>query len=244
MSAEKYLQVAAAVLEKVHREQLPQIQAAAELIADAIAAGGMLHAFGTGHSHMLAEEIFYRAGGLCCANAMLDPGLDLMAGALRSTALERLPGYAAAVFADYRIEPGDVMIIASNSGRNAVPVEMAMLAREKGVKVVAITSLAHSRSLPSRHASGKRLFELADVVIDNCGVPGDAAVEIPGLDERVGPTSTVAGAAIVNALVAEVCARLWARGVRPPLIVSANLDGSDARNRELMETYGSRLRHL
>jgi uncharacterized phosphosugar-binding protein len=162
----------------------------------------------------------------------------LHASAPLSTSLERLPGLAAAILDDQPLMVGDVLVIASNSGSNAVITEMARLARERGVRTVAITSLDHATSEAARVAGHVRLHELVDVSIDNGGVVGDAAVEIAGLPTRVGPTSTVIGAAIANALVAEAVERLVERGLQPAVFTSANVAGGDAANAVHLETTG------
>jgi uncharacterized phosphosugar-binding protein len=144
----------------------------------------------------------------------------------------------------YVINDGDVMIIASNSGRNSVPVEMAIAAKARGLTVIALTSLQHSQSQASRHPSGRRLFEIADIVLDNCGVVGDAALEIEGIPGRIGATSTVIGAALLHALIYRVVQKMMAKGIEPDITISANVDGSDAHNRPLFAQYRDRLRHL
>jgi len=185
---------------------------------------------------MLAEELFYRAGGLVRVRPILFEGLMLHGSASLSTSLERMPGLAAALFADHPMIPGDVLIVASNSGSNAVTTELAALARDHGVRTIAITSLRHATSSSARVSDGPRLHDLADVVIDNGGAVGDAAVEVEGLATRVGPTSTVVGAAILDALVAEVVERLVTRGVAPEVYASSNVAGGDAVNDRYRDT--------
>ena len=241
MPASDYFRAIQSILEQVEQTQAAAIREAGRLGAAAISDGGLIHAFGTGHSHLLAEEVYYRAGGLLTVNAILEPSLMLHEGGAKSSAVERLPGFARVILDQEPVRAGDVLLIASNSGRNAVPVEMAMAAREKGLKVVAITSLAHSRSQPAVHASGKKLYELADVVIDNGGVPGDAVLEVPGMPVRACSTSTVSGAAIMQAIMAEVIDQLVQAGQLPPVLQSGNVEGSRAYNQRIMESYGSRL---
>jgi uncharacterized phosphosugar-binding protein len=179
---------------------------------------------------MLAEELFYRAGGLVRVRPILFEGLMLHASAPLSTTLERMPGLAAALLSDHPMDQGDVLVLASNSGSNAVTTELARLARDAGVRTVAITSLRHATSDAARVHDGVRLHELVDVAIDNGGAVGDAAVEVDGLGPRVAPTSTVVGAAILEALVAEVAERLVARGLMPEVYASSNVAGGDAVN--------------
>jgi uncharacterized phosphosugar-binding protein len=226
----RYLQTAETLVGRLAQDEWPHIDAAAELVAETMARGGSIHAFGSGHSHMFAEELYYRAGGLVRIEPILFEGLMLHASAPLSTALERVPGLAAAILDDHPMRAGDVLLIASNSGSNAVVTEMAREARARDVRTVAITSLQHATSESARQGKAPRLHELVDVAIDNGGVVGDAAVEIEGLSTPVAPTSTVVVAAIANALVAEVVERLVARGVEPEVFRSSNVAGGDAVN--------------
>lgn len=225
-----YLDLVEGLLERLRREEWPNIRAAAELVAEAVAGGRTVHAFGSGHSHMLAEELFHRAGGLVAIRPILFEGLTLHASAPLSTALERLPAVADALLVDHPIAAGDVLIVASNSGSNAVASRLAQLARETGALVIAVTSLRHASSREARANDLPRLHQLADLVIDNGGAVGDAAVEIPGFDRKVAPTSTVVGAAILNAVVAEAVQLLVDRGVSPEVYVSSNTAGGDEAN--------------
>lgn len=227
--------------EAVNAEAMAQ---AADALATCLAAGGMLHTFGTGHGHLLAEELFHRAGGLAGVDAMLDPGVMMREGTDSATALERLPGYAEVVLMRYDVRAGDVVMVASNSGRNAVPIDMALLCQARGCTVVALTSVKHSRSQTSRHPGGKRLFEVANIVFDNCGEVGDVSLALDGMPGRVGATSTVIGAALLQQWVAETARRLIAQGIAPPILQSSNVDGADAGNAALVERYRARVRHL
>jgi uncharacterized phosphosugar-binding protein len=164
----------------------------------------------------------------------------LHADAELSTSLERLPGLAEALLEQHPMHPGDVLIVASNSGGNEVVSSMARLARQRGVAVVAVVSLNHATSDLARPTSVTRLHEIADVVVDNGGTAGDAAIEIGGFGTRVGPTSTVVGAAALNAIVAEAVERLVARGVTPEVFTSSNIEGGDARNARLLHPEGVR----
>jgi uncharacterized phosphosugar-binding protein len=220
----RYFEHIERLLQTLQRTQRENISAAADIVADALIQGGVFHIFGTGHSHIIAEEAFFRAGGLVAVNAILEPGLMIHDGASKSTNLERLSGYAE-IIADYHdLKCSDALMIVSNSGRNAVPVEMAVTAKNRGIPVIALTSLAASTQVDSRHSTGKRLFEVADVVIDNCGVPGDAILEVADIPTKICPTSTVTGTIILNVLVAEVAERILAAGIQPAFYKSANLD--------------------
>lgn len=208
-------------LQKVVDTQTDTIVAAADLICGALSTGGRWWVFGTGHSHMIAEEFYGRAGGLVDVHAVLEPALMLHESLTKSSLLERRTDIAADLLEVHGLRRGDVVVIASNSGRNAVPVEFAQGCRDRGVGVIAITSLAHSRAVASRVPSGQKLYELADVVIDNCGVPGDSAVD--GEQGPVGATSTLTGALIAQAVTVEVVGRMRSRGTPVATYTSFNI---------------------
>ena len=234
----RYLELAGDLVERLLDGEWPNIDRAADLVADALSRGGTIHAFGTGHSHVLAEELYYRAGGFVRVSPILFEGLMLHSSALLSTSLERMPGLAEALLDDHPIARGDVLVVASNSGRNAVTAELAQAARAAGASVIAVTSLRHATAQEPRTQGLPRLHEVADVVIDNGGIVGDAAIEIEGFDVRVAPTSTLVGAAILNAMTAEAVERLVARGTPPEVYTSSNVDGGDAANARY-QSHGS-----
>jgi uncharacterized phosphosugar-binding protein len=244
MSATAYLDAVAGMIERLRDEHIERIGEAAEIVADAVRRDAMVHIFGTGHSHLLAEEALYRAGGLAPVNAILDPGLMLREGALASTQLERVAGYAEIVAGSYHLEPGDVLFVVSNSGVNAVPVEMAEIGKRAGLAVIAVCSLSYAAATEPAADVGRRLPDIADLTLDNLGEPGDAVVELEGGNARGGPTSTVIGAALLNAVFVEAAARLAAGGVEPPLYRSANMRGAPEHNRHLVARYRGRVKHL
>lgn len=229
------------LLQTIADTQTDAIHQATELVTTSLMEGGVWHLFGTGHSHIIAEEVYYRAGGLAPINAVLFPTLMQHEGPASSTKLERLPGLARVVFEQNDLRPGEVLTIVSNSGKNAVPIEMALLARGRGMKTIALTSLAQSKEAPLGKGQDKKLFEICDVVIDNCGTPGDASLPVPGSDLFTGPTSTLANVAIIQQLVYNVCCRYQEAGQEPPLFKTANLPGGDEWNRGLIERYGDRV---
>ncbi len=226
----RYLATAQELIGRLAGEEWPNILSASQLIASALERKNSVHVFGTGHSHMLAEEMYYRAGGLVRVHPILFEGLMLHASATLSTSLERLPGLAEALLADHPIAKGDVLIAASNSGSNAVTSELVRQARDGGASIIAITSMRHATSSEARPTDLPRLHELADVVIDNGGCVGDAAVEIDGFPKKVAPTSSVVGTAILNAIVAETVYLLVSRGVTPEVYSSSNTTVGDADN--------------
>jgi uncharacterized phosphosugar-binding protein len=193
---------------------------------------------------MIAEEVFYRAGGAAAVQAILDPALMLHQGAHRSTVLERLEGYAEIVLEDYPIGPRDVFFVASNSGRNAFPIEAALFARQRGAKVIAITSSDHAAHVTSRHKSGKMLHDVADLVIDNQAPYGDACLAIPQSDKRMGSTSTISGSFIINAVMAQAVANLSRRGIAVDIYRSANSGGGGAEAEEIVRRWRPRIRGL
>jgi uncharacterized phosphosugar-binding protein len=233
-----------ALFDDILETQSASLDAARDAVVAALAADRLIHVGGSGHSHLLAEEVFYRAGGIAAAQALLDPDLMLHKGAHRSTLIEREEGRAAKVLSNYTIRPGDVVFIASNSGRNAYPIELALLARELGATTIALTSLSHARQVSSRHKSGKLLFEVADLVIDNRGEYGDAALAIPARNVRMGPTSTLAGVFILNTILAEAVAALAAKGIEPDVYQSANVQGLEGDPEAMVRRWQPRVRGL
>lgn len=232
------------ILKKLVATQRNVLATAQDWIAEALAQGGLVYVTGSGHSHMIAEEVFYRAGGAAAVQAILDPALMLHQGAQRSTVLERLEGYAEIVLEDYPIGPKDVLFVASNSGRNAFPIEAALFARGRGAKVIAITSADHASRVTSRHQSGKMLGDVADLVIDNQAPYGDACLAIPESDKRMGSTSTISGAFIVNALMAEAVANLSRRGIPVDVYRSANSSGEAKEMSDIIARWRPRIRGL
>ena len=239
-----YLNIIREQLDKLEQTQEAAIDAVAKVCADAIQAGGLLYFFGTGHAHMLCEEPFYRAGGMACVSPILEPSLMLHQGGAKSSALERLPDLGSTVVAESGVGEKDVLFLISNSGRNSVPIDGALEGKKRGAATVAITSMAHSSAVTSRHPSGKRLFEVCDYVLDNCGVYGDACIELPGLTQAISPTSTVLGAALINLVMTETARLLLERGITPPVFASANTDEGDRANKAVIAEYKKRIRIL
>ncbi len=223
------------VLGLIFQSQANAIGKAACLVADVVERGGIVYTFGSGHSLSIAIELYYRAGGMACFDVVHDKTFGRA---------ERLSGYAAVLLDSYPISQKDMLIVVSNSGRNPLPVEMALEARKRGLLTVGITSLAHSQAVQPRNPSGLKLYEVCDVVVDNCGVPGDASVEIEASGVRVGPTSTLAGVFIVNCIVASAAEQLNGRGVRPPVLMSMNLDEGDSYNQPYLDFIRERIRGL
>ena len=239
-----YLNILRDQLDRLEQTQEAAIDQVAKVCADAIEQGGLLYFFGTGHAHMLCEEPFYRAGGLACVSPILEPSLMLHQGGAKSSALERLPQLGSTVVAESGVGEKDVLFLISNSGRNSVPIDAALEGKKRGAVTVALTSMAHSSAVTSRHPSGKRLFEVCDYVLDNCGVYGDACINLPGLTQAISPTSTVLGAAVVNLVMTETARLLLERGITPPVFASANTDQGDQANKAVIAEYKKRIRIL
>ena len=233
------------LLEQIRKEQGVAIDRAGEMVAESLRQSKMVHTFGTGHSHMIAEEAFFRAGGLVPVNAILDSRLSFLDGALESTRAEREEGYARTILEREQISAGDTAIIISNSGRNAVPIEMAIEMKAHGLQTIGITNVRQSSSAPSRHVSGLRLFEIVDLVIDTCVEQGDAMLQLENIEQRMGPASTIAGAVIVNSIMLEAASRLSKSGFPAPVFPSANLTtSSDEMIASLYGPFRGRIHYL
>ncbi|KJY31236.1 MULTISPECIES: SIS domain-containing protein [Streptomyces] len=241
--AGQFFDAAIGLLERVRDEEGSRIAAAGTVIAEAVAAGNRLFAFGAGHSSLPAQDVVYRAGGLALMNFLAVPGtagVDVMPATLGS-ALERVDGLAGAVLDSSPASAGDVLVVISLSGRNALPVEMAMNARALGLKVIGVTSVAYATETKSRHVSGTFLKDHCDIVLDSKIAVGDAELTADGIDAPFAPASTVVTSAIMQAVMAAAAGELAARGVEPPLLRSGNVDGGHEWNGRVMREYGDRI---
>lgn len=222
----RYLEIAHEVVHKVMTTQLDAIEHAAEICSDTIVKDGLVFCWGGGHSRMSVEEMFPRIGSYPGFYPMVELALTFYTnvvgadGLEQSFFIERAEGYADSVLRSYEFGPHDSMICFSSTGINGVVIDMALGAKERGMPVIAVTSVAHSDSTASRHRSGKKLKEIADVVIDNCTPPGDAVVDIEGLPYKVSPTSTIGAVAVVNALKARTAELMMQKGVEPVVLTS------------------------
>lgn len=240
-----YLDEVTKTLAEARETQHAALTRGARMMADAALDGRSLFAFGCSHAGLLALELYYRTGGMALINPIRAPGLNLdVDPATMTSQMERLPDYGRVIIDHQPVKAGDVVIIHSVSGRNPVPVDAALRVKELGAYVIALTSLQYSRGVTSRHPSGKNLYEVADLVIDNCGCPGDGAVSLPGLSEKVGPTSTAVGAALLNAMMTQAVAYMLEKGATPPVFMSANVEGGDRHNQDMLREYGAHIYYM
>ena len=239
-----YLENIIHLLNKLENTQDNIIDQVADICAECIYNDGMLYFFGTGHSHMICEEPFYRAGGLACIYPILETDLMLHEGASKSSSYERLEGLGSLVVANTNLSKGDVLFLVSNSGRNCAVIDAAMEAKKRGAITVAITSMDHTTKVTSRHSSGLNLYQVCDYVLDNGGELGDASVELAGLGQKIAPTSSVLDITLVNLILVNTVERLLKKGIKPPVFMSANTDAGDEVNRNVLKTYKYRIPKL
>lgn len=234
---EKFYISSQKIQSRAYENNKATLKAAGKRIATCLASDGVLHTFGSGHSQILASEIERRAGGLVPVSSINDPADGWP---------EQIEGYGARLFEryayQYAVQSGDVVLVISNSGRNACPIEVALEAKVAGLDLVVLTSLEMSKNTHSRHISGQKLYEIGDYVLDNGGIAGDAAIDAQGFEYKVGPTSTMSGALLLNLLSMEIIEQLIARGVTPPTYVSQNVDGGAEHNEALAKKYRHRIR--
>jgi uncharacterized phosphosugar-binding protein len=240
---DRYCSAVQALQARVIDSQRDPLEQIAGAMTETILREGRIFVFGTGHSHLLAEEGHFRAGGLAPVVPILSSALMLHESAIVSGRLERLSGIAGPLLDRYHPQPGEMLFIFSNSGVNLLPVEMALIAKARGLTVVSICSMAYARVAPLS-VLGKRLFEVADYAIDNGGEPGDSLITIDDLPWRVGPSSTVIGALIWNALITEVACQLQARSIDVPVYASGNMPGAHEHNAALVQKWHTLNPHI
>ncbi len=249
----RYLDAAQKIIEQIKMTQSESLLKAAEICADSIAAGGWVHLFGTGHSRMAVEEMFPRIGSLVGFHPLVELSLtfyhDVVGpnGLRQALFLEKTEGLGETILKSCRFGPQDSFIVVSSSGINPVPVEVALGAKARGMKVMAITSVAHARVTSSRHSSAKKLFEIADVVLDNGAPPGDALVEVESVKYPVGPGSSIGAISLINALKCQVAENLVARGVQPDVLPSPHFVGDRRTEQEferVLRAYHERAQKL
>lgn len=239
----EFIDAAAGIVQRIRDTQMPAIAAAAEICANSISAGGLVHLFGTGHSRIAVEEMFPRHGSFPGFHDMIELSMTNHTqvvgsnGQRQAMYIEKLEGFGEIILRNFVFHEHDSFIIFSNSGVNGVVVDVALGAKARGLPVIAVVSVEHSNASGAKHSSGKRLVDLADVVIDNCTPAGDAMVHVENLAYPVGPGSTVGYAVIVNALKCMVADELTRRGQPPLVLTSGVLIGSEASAKLFDETY-------
>ncbi len=245
MLAKTYLQHLQNLIGELIEQQTPAIERAAEAIAQAIAGGHSLFGFGCNHSLLPVLDVYYRAGGLMLMNPIVAPGLvlDLHPPTLTSK-MEQMEGYGEIALAGAHLQAGDVLIVVSVSGRNAVPVEAAVKGKSIGATVIGVTSRAFSDSVTPRNSLGQKLIDVCDIAIDNRVPPGDALLSLEGVPQKFTPVSGVTSIAVMHALMAETIERLVARGITPPIYLSGNIEGGAAYNDRLLAENASRIFYL
>lgn len=244
-----YLDTVTDLLRRIESEESEHVEAAAQAMADRIAEDRLVHVFGPGgHSNLATQEVFFRAGGLMHVNAILDEGTLLSSGALRSMAIERLPGYGRIVIQRAGIGDGDLLVLVNAYGINSALIDAALTARELGATTVGVSSRGHADGTaadhPARHPSGANLHDLVDIHIDTKVPIGDAVVEVDGATEKTGAISTFANAFALNWLAMTVVERLAQRGIDPPMWRSGNAPGGDEANARFIDRFQDRVRHL
>lgn len=243
--AKKYVGEVKDLLDQIVADEA-SYQAAAKLLADAIEGDGRIFAWGSTHSSTTMQDIYVRAGGLMVINAIFIPGLEaLQTNPFGITSrIERLEGYAEIVLDHTPIRAGDVLIVVSVSGRNAVPIEMAKVAKERGIKVIAVTGLDYSKTVTPRHPDGKNMYAYADVVLDNKARAGDAILDAENMPTKFCPVSGITSTAVLQCLVAETVEELLSRGVVPPVFMAQNVDGGEEFNNEMFKKYRDKIFYL
>jgi uncharacterized phosphosugar-binding protein len=245
-----YLKQAREILNKIEETQADAMREAAQLMAHSIAADGLVHMFGAGHSSLPVAEAYPKCGNLVGFHPMIELALSFFTnvvdndGISQFTFLERVEGYGEAILQSYILKPHDTMLVFSQSGINSVVIDIALGAKQRGLSVVSIMSLAQAAALTSRHSSGKRLNEISDVVIDNCVPFGDVTLHLPGMEYPMGPGSTLAATAIVNTLIVEVARNLVQMGKKPIVNPTLNLTNAKDDKENRMEHALSEYRRL
>lgn len=236
-----YFQKIKDLLDEIQQDENENLKKAGQKLAQCIQKNRIVHVFGCGHSHMFGEELFYRAGGLAPINPILIEDVMLHKGGVRSSHFEQKNDFAEQFMPDIMIEPDDIMIVVSTSGRNPVAIDVAEIAKKKGAFVIAITSPAYAKSQSSRHKNGKYLLHCADLVIDNHIEAGDALLKDESFGITFGPGSTVIGMAIMNGIIAEAVKGMVGENFVPPVFKSGNVDGAEEYNKRLVRQYVDRI---
>jgi uncharacterized phosphosugar-binding protein len=249
-AADRWLAEARAVIDRIEATEMPAIEEAAEVFATTIAGDGLVHVFGSGHSRMNTEEMFPRIGSFPGFHPIAELAISNHVGVVgpnglrQAMFLEKVDGFGRVILQQIQCHPGDSFLIFSSTGINGVVIEVALYAKAMGMPVVAVTSLDHGRATGSRHPSGRKLMEIADIVIDNGSPAGDAVVAIEGLRYRVGPSSSIGAISVVNMLKVRTAEKLTERGVPPVVLTSPHFVGSDEGEQQLERVYAEHFRRV
>lgn len=242
-AATDYLKQAQAILDRVGSTQMDSIERAAQICAQAIAGDGLVHLFGTGHSRIFIEEMFPRHGSFPGFHPIVELSLtfhNLVVGSngqRQAMFLEHVEGFGQVILRNFVFSEPDCFLLFSNSGVNEVVVDVALEAGRRGMPVIAVVSVDHCTASPANHSSGKKLIDIADIVIDNCTPGGDALVRIPNLEDPVGPGSTIGAAAVTNALKCRIAEKLTGLGKPPLVLTSSYFIGSEASKKRFDDCY-------
>ena len=242
---QQYHQRISEILNDVFTKEATPMEEAARAIASANEEGRSIFGFGCNHAGLITLELFYRTGGMVTVNPIRAPGMMLeLSPPTMTSEMERIPGYGRIILNNEPCRAGDILIIHSVSGRNAVTIDMAECAREKGMTVIVVTNMNTATSVTSRHPSGKMLHDFASILIDNHGDHGDATIKLEGFEQKLASSSTVVGAAILNAVTARASEILWEKGIQPPVFMSGNIDGGDAYNKAVIAEHKNNIFYM
>lgn len=245
MQSFEYFETIRALIDVVKHEESEAMSRASLLLTKTIIAEKNIYIFGASHAGILAQEAYYRAGGLALINPIFARELSADVSPItQSSKMESLHGYGTILAESVGFESGDCLLLHSVSGRNPVVIDLALFAKERGVQLIGITNVKYSKQVKSRHQSGLRLFEICDIVLDNHGPLGDACVSIKNTEQKVGPTSTVIGAMMLNQVICETVKQLSDQKIEPlPVFYSANVDGGKEKNEQMMSHYRQRIKY-
>lgn len=241
MVIDTYYKALLNILENINMTQRDKMEDAAKIVSETINNNGIIYVFGCGHSHLIALDSFYRAGGLANVSAVLDTDLMLHNGAAKSSHMEKMSGIAEAIIKRYCMTPDDTLIVVSSSGKNAVPVEAAIEAKKNGVKTIGIVSSAYFKD---EKKIGKLLYECVDTYVDNCVPHGDAVIDIYNTEAKMGSVSTVASSFIVQSILLDAAEKSARNNVKLPVYMSGNVDGGAEYNKKIVDAYLPRIKHL
>ena len=248
LACEKYFEVLNDIVKKVQNTQLENVKNAAKILKTCVENDGIIHLFGAGHSHIMTEDVFWRASTLANIHAIIEPSISGVQEISKAGRLENLEGYGDLIVDYHRIEKKDAMICISNSGNKAVTIDVAKSCKQRGIPVIIITNVAYSDYLHSAHTSGKKLKDFGDVVLDNCSAIGDTALHIEGLEEGIASTSTIPSCYLLTSLIAQTVEYLVQDNYHPDIYINGSLavnsKGVLEHNKKIETKYFSRIRNL